>query len=69
MIMIFFNHICCHEYCIITYGLIDSLHAEVFYQCLARAPPSTVRLKTNKTYDEIDSATPVTLYVCCQVCG
>lgn len=32
------------EYCIVTYGLIDGLHAEVFYQRLARSLPSTVRL-------------------------
>lgn len=47
--LFFLIHIC-HEYCVITYRLIDSLHAEVFYQCLARAPSSTVRLqgKQNK---------------------
>lgn len=48
-VFFFFIHIF-HEYCLITYRLIDSLHAEVFYQCLARAPSSTVRLqgKQNK---------------------
>lgn len=35
---------CPREYCIVTYGLIDSLHAEVFYQRLAGPLSSAVRL-------------------------
>lgn len=35
---------------LLTYRLIDSLHAKVFYQCLSRASSLTARLKHQRQY-------------------